>query len=160
MTAAAAVLNDYVRKPDLRVLAVIVGLGGYLGRLWFPVSQAKQLQLLRDRYGLKMSRRHLNRQLGALARDGYVRRIRRHKRGPGGRIDMHATVYAIRLRAQRVFNNLVPYFRRRMSAGRPAGEAAAVHNFPSLAVTNPAQCGTPVSTLLAGAPLKSGGPPG
>jgi hypothetical protein len=144
--------NDYVRTPDLRILAVLVGLSAWLERTWCGVSQAKILQLLRDRYGREISRRHLNRHLGALQRDGYIRRIRRHKRAFGGRIDMHATAYAIRHRARRVLANLNPFLNREIARFRRL--------FALSAVTAPAQCGTPISTILAGGVAKGAPPTG
>jgi ribosomal protein L30/L7E len=149
-------VNDYVRRPERAVLLVLVSLAGYIGRSWAHVSQLKLLELLRKHHGVRLSRRHLNRHLGALARDGYVRRIRTHRRGPGGRIDMHATIYAILGKAQRACGLVAPFFRRKLAAL----DAAARQVLASSAVTAPAQCGTPMSTIQAGGVAKRAPPSG
>lgn len=149
MTASG---TDYVRTPDMRILAVLWGLAGHIGRTWCHPSQGKLCELVAKRYRRGISRRHLNRHLGALERDGYIRRIRRHRRGPGGRIDMHSTAYAIRLRTHRLFSQLAP------ALGR--FKAHLERRFASSAVTDPAQCGTPISTILAGGVAKGAPPPG
>jgi DNA-binding MarR family transcriptional regulator len=145
-------INDYVRHPDTRILAVLVGLAAWQRRSWANVSQVKTLQLLEQRYRRRMSRRNLNRHLGALERDGLIRRIRRHRRGPGGRIDMHCTAYSIRHRARRLFANLSPALNLFL--------ADLKARFSLSAVPAPAQCGTPISTLLAGGVAKGAPPSG
>lgn len=140
------ITNDYVRRPERAILLVLVSLAGWIGRPWAHVSQEKILELLQKHHGVRLSRRHLNRHLGGLVRDRYVRRIRCHRRGPGGRIDMHATIYTILGKAQRACGLVAPFFRRKL-----AGIAAAARQvLASSAVTAPAQCGTHMSTILAG----------
>lgn len=94
--------RDYVRRPELRLVAIISGLCTHYGKMYVFPSQEKLLQLLAKRYGVKMSLRTLNRHLGALERDFYIRRVRRHKltRGPTGpRLLLRSTLYKMTARS-------------------------------------------------------------
>ena len=84
-----------VRNPDIRIMETLAGLAGKFERTWCYPSQEKILQLLKRFTGRRLSRRHLNRHLHALVRDGLLRRIRRHVRERSGALRLRSTVYVI-----------------------------------------------------------------
>jgi len=102
----------YVRNADHRIVNVLAGLAAHFGKTWCKPSQDKILELLRTLHGRVMSRRSLNRHLGSLERDLLVRRIRRHKRGADGRLQLHSTVYVLLPRALQRLAKLIRWFRQ------------------------------------------------
>jgi len=98
-------MDDYVATPDLRILAVLSGFCGYHGKLWCFPNQRTIAETLARRYQRTLTRRSINRHLGALERDHYIERKRRHRRGPLGRIDMHSTIYVLKARAVRALKD-------------------------------------------------------
>lgn len=84
-----------VQNADSRILETLAGLAGHHGRTWCYPSQEKLLELLKRFTGRTMSRRHLCRHLKALERDGYLRRIRRHKRARNGSLWLRSTCYVL-----------------------------------------------------------------
>jgi hypothetical protein len=122
---------DYVATPDLRILSVLAGLAGHHGKLWCFPSQEKILELLRRRYHRIISRRTLNRHLGALQAQHLIRRHRRHKTGATGALELHSTVYVILNGATRILKGIASYL-----------STAAAHPWARnafYAVTKPAQ---------------------
>jgi hypothetical protein len=99
-------MTDYVASPDFRLVNLLFGLAAHHGKLWCYPSQDKLCSLLQRFHGRTMSRRSVNRHLGGLVRDGWLQRLRRHKRGPGGGMEMHSTLYTFTRRAVRCFASL------------------------------------------------------
>jgi DNA-binding transcriptional ArsR family regulator len=89
-------MSDYVAKPDFRILNVLAGLAASFERLWCFPNQATIVRLLALHHGITMSRRALNRHLGALERDGYIDRQRRHAKKKTGTLILHSTLYKIK----------------------------------------------------------------
>jgi len=87
--------ENTVRIPDLRICDTLAGLAGHHARSWCYPSQAKILELLARFTGRTLSRRHLNRHLAALERDGMLRRIRRHVRDRTRGMLLRSTVYVL-----------------------------------------------------------------
>ena len=96
-------MTDYALAPDFRLVNLLFGLAGRFGKLWCYPSQDKLCDLLSRFHGRTMSRRSVNRHLGGLVRDGWIRRVRRHRRGADGAIEMHSTLYVLTRRAVRCF---------------------------------------------------------
>lgn len=97
----------------MRLLAILTGLCAHVGKLYCFPSQEKILELLRKRYSVDMSRRSLNRHLGALARDFYIQRVRRHcqtRGATGRRLVLHSTLYKLTGRAMDFCNRYVRAF--------------------------------------------------
>ena len=87
--------TNTVRHPDIRIMETLAGLAGHYARDWCYPSQEKILELLKRFTGRRLSRRHLNRHLRALVRDGLLRRIRRHVRARSGALRLRSTVYVL-----------------------------------------------------------------
>ena len=96
----------YVVAPDFRLVNLLFGLATYHGKLWCYPSQDKLCDLLVRFHGRKMSRRTVNRHLGGLVRDGWLKRLRRHRRGATGELELHSTLYSFTRRAIRAFASL------------------------------------------------------
>lgn len=92
--------TDYVLNPDLRILRALVGLADHYARDYCKPRQIKILELAKRFTGRIMSRRNLCRHLGALERDGWIERIRRHRRAKDGSLELHSTCYRIKRRSR------------------------------------------------------------
>lgn len=92
-------MASLLQKPDLRVIQTLTGLAAYHGKTYVMPSQRTIVRLLRQRTGRRMSPRTLNRHLTALERDGWIERVRRHKRGRTGALELHSTLYHLKRRA-------------------------------------------------------------
>ncbi len=114
-------MSDYVATPDIRLVVLLAGLAGRYGKLWCYPSQQTILSILSRHYSFQMSRRTLNRHLGALESQGWIRRIRRHRRGPRGSLELHSTLYVLRRRALRLLSGL-------RDAGRRFGGWSGKHH--------------------------------
>jgi len=75
------------------ILLTLGELGRRSGKGYCYPSQAKILGLLRRFYGVRRSRRSLNRALKRLEELGFFQRIRRHKRGIDGTLVLRSTLY-------------------------------------------------------------------
>ena len=148
---ALALGADYVRNPDLRILATIAGLAGRYATVWVKPSQRKILELMARRYRRTMTRRTLCRHLGAFELQGYFRRIRRHRRGPTGSLELHSTVYVLKHRALRLFAQLHPFLRRALEQ--------MTHNLGITAVTKMAQSNPILVDIMVGGILNPMPPP-
>lgn len=69
-------------------------------------SQDTLLDLLKEFYGIAVSRRTLNRDLRWLEKNGFIERLRRHARDRYGRLVLRSTLYFFMRKAYRVFNSL------------------------------------------------------
>ncbi len=96
-------MHDYVTAPDFRIVHLLFGLATSFGRLYAYPSQDKLCGLLQWFYGRHMSRRTLNRHVGGLVRDGWISRLRRHRRSSSGELELHSTLYTFTRRAIRAF---------------------------------------------------------
>ncbi len=96
-------MTAYVIVPDFRLVNLLFGLATHHGKLWCYPSQRKLCALLAQFHGRRMSRRTVNRHLGGLVRDGWLKRKRRHCKGAGGQMEMHSTLYSFTRRAVRAF---------------------------------------------------------
>lgn len=92
-------MTSLVQKPDLRIVQTLTGLAGHHGKDYVIPSQRTILRLVKMHTGRSMSLRTLNRHLGALERDGWIQRLRRHKRGRTGALELHSTLYHLKRRA-------------------------------------------------------------
>ena len=92
-------MTSLVQKPDLRIVQTLTGLAGHYGKEYVVPSQRTIVRLVKIHTGRSMSLRTLNRHLGALERDGWIQRLRRHKRGRTGKLELHSTLYRLRRRA-------------------------------------------------------------
>jgi hypothetical protein len=99
-------MSDYVIAPDFRLVNLLFGLAASFGKLWAYPSQDKLRDLLQRFHGRTMSARTVNRHLGGLVRDGWIKRLRRHRRGTDGVMVMHSTLYTFTRRAIRAFASL------------------------------------------------------
>jgi len=69
-------------------------------------SQSTLIQLLSKYYGVSISRRTLCRWMAALEDAGYIRRIRRIRRGLGGRPEYTSTLYILPAKARQLIRRL------------------------------------------------------
>src|SRR6266508_3494463 len=99
-------MTDYVSKPDLRILDTLTGLCAHQGRLYTKVHYAKIIELVERFTGRRLSPRSLSRHLGALVRDGYIRRQRRHDTALTGELILRCSLYALCRRAVQRARNL------------------------------------------------------
>jgi hypothetical protein len=87
------VCSDWVQTFDLRVLHTLCRLCTYNEKLFcFPNHQTIR-EMVWKFYGRRLSARSMSRHLGALERDGWLRRERRTSKLPSGELDLHSTVY-------------------------------------------------------------------
>ena len=100
--------NDYVQKPDLRIISVLAGLAGRYGKTWIFPAQRTIVDMLYHRTEWITSRRTLNRHLGALVHQGWIERKRRHKRGANGKLELHSTIYVLRKRVWLYMRSIAP----------------------------------------------------
>lgn len=131
-TTFARSQTDYVLNPDLRILRALVGLADHYSRDWCKPKQVKILDLARRFTGRIMSRRNLCRHLGALERDGWIERIRRHRRAPDGSLELHSTCYRIKRRARDALRALTDGWRQFLA---PSPRARAINAVPKVAQT-------------------------
>lgn len=69
-------------------------------------SQSTLCQLLHKHYGINISRRTLCRWMASLSSAGYIRRIRRIRRGLGGSPEFTSTLYLLHAKARRLIRRL------------------------------------------------------
>jgi len=70
-------------------------------------SQLRLIEILNTVHGISISRRTLNYHLKALETNGFIRRIRRIKRGEKGQISFNSTLYCLLNKAKKVLKNLI-----------------------------------------------------
>jgi len=78
------------------ILETFGALAKRAGKAYCYPSQCTILELVGRFYGVRRSRRTLNRHLSLLERSGYFRRVRRHKRGKDGSLILRSTLYKLR----------------------------------------------------------------
>jgi hypothetical protein len=99
-------MTTYVQHPDFRIVNLLFGLSTKYNKLWCYPSQDKIAELIARFHGRSMSRRTVNRHLGGLARDGWIKRVRRHRRCPVHGFTFHSTLYCITRKTLRAFAGL------------------------------------------------------
>lgn len=72
--------GNTVKRPDPRILSILVGLANSFGKTYCIPSQEKILELLWKFHRARMSRRTLNRHLRSMEQQQMLIRTRRHKR--------------------------------------------------------------------------------
>ena len=92
-------MDDYVATPDMRILHVLARLCARFEQLYCYPSHQTIRELAFRFTGRSISARSLCRHLGALERDGWITRRRRHERGRDGNLVLHSTLYVLRKRA-------------------------------------------------------------
>jgi len=92
-------MNDYVATPDMRILHVLARLCARHEKLYCYPSGQTIVELVWKFTGRRMSRRTLWRHTGAMERDGWLGRTRRHETGDQGQLVCHSTLYVLTRRA-------------------------------------------------------------
>ena len=75
-------------------------------------SQMKVLSFLEKYYDVSICRRTLCYHLRRLEDDNFIKRIRRHKRGPDGKILFHTSVTVIKKRALSFLSKIAYWFKK------------------------------------------------
>ena len=89
-------------NPRIELVTLLGGLAGHYDKRYCYPSQATICRLYAERTGRTMARATLNRQIGGLVRDGWLRRTRRHRHEKGRGLVLHSTLYTFRRRALRL----------------------------------------------------------
>jgi len=87
------VATDAAKTPRFDVFLALASLAARFDRPWIIVTQRKLLERVRATTGRALSRRTLNRHLAGLERDRVINRLRRHRRGRYGDLELRATLY-------------------------------------------------------------------
>ena len=82
-----------IESREWGVLDTLVGIGRKHGKGYCYPSQKTILDLMEKFHNIRFCRRTLNRDLRNLERQGYITRIRRHRRGTDGKIRFASTLY-------------------------------------------------------------------
>ncbi len=88
-------MNDYVQKPDMRILMVLARLCTKFDKLYCYPSMETIAELVFKFTGRAISERTMCRHLGALERDGWLKRQRRHERDINGELQLHSSLYML-----------------------------------------------------------------
>ena len=91
-------MNDYVATPDMRILLVLARLCTRQDKLYTCPSLQTIRELVWRFTARSISQRSLCRHLGALVRDGWITRQRRHRTSALGTLELHSTLYIMRRR--------------------------------------------------------------
>ncbi len=92
-------MDDYVDTPDLRILHVLTRLCAYHSKLYCYPNYQTIREMIEKFTGRRISARSLARHLGALERDGWIGRQRRHTTDARGELELHSTLYMLTARA-------------------------------------------------------------
>src|SRR5712692_10195468 len=95
------IATDYVRHPDIRLVALLAGHAASFKKIYSYPSQETICKLFQRHAGRNMSRRTLNRHLGALETQHWIKRVRRHRRSRSGQLELHSTLYTLARQAIR-----------------------------------------------------------
>jgi DNA-binding HxlR family transcriptional regulator len=96
----------------LSVLQAYTYLARRSGKGYTQVSQRKILEILMKFYECDISRRTLNRILNELESEGMIRRIRRHKKAPDGKIQFHTTLVVLKKKALQYLTSIARWFKK------------------------------------------------
>jgi len=95
--------DSNLRSRPLVLLSALLGIAKKHNKKYCWVSQLKLANLVGTYGGIWMSNRTLNRDLRFLEDEGWIERIRRHHKGPDGKIMFACTLYKFKAK---VFNTL------------------------------------------------------
>jgi len=95
--------DSNLRSRPLVLVNALLGIAKKYNRKYCWVSQEKLVELVGTYGGIWMSNRTLNRDLRFLEDEGWIERIRRHHKGPDGKILFACTLYKFKAK---VFNTL------------------------------------------------------
>ena len=101
-TAETQAPNDYAKRPRTELVRILMSLAGHYKKHYCWPSQDKICELFEAHTGVHLSRRALNRQLGALEAEGWIKRTRRHRIEPGRGMAFRSTLYTFTRRAVRL----------------------------------------------------------
>lgn len=82
-------------QTDQMILSTLMGVINKYGKNYCMPSQKTILRLLQEHHKLKISRRCLCYHLKELEVQGYIKRFRRHRRGPVGKMEFRSTIYYV-----------------------------------------------------------------
>lgn len=99
-------MTTYVQHADFRIVNLLFGLATRHDKLWCYPSQDKITELVGRFHGRAMSRRTACRHLGALERDGWLKRVRRHRYDAARGYTFRSTLYTITRKTLRHFSGL------------------------------------------------------
>lgn len=99
-------MTDHAINPDFRLVHLMFGLATHYGKLYAIPSQQKLCDLVKQFHGRRMCRRTVNRHLGGLERDGWLRRQRRHRVEGHRGMTFHSTLYTITRKTLRALASL------------------------------------------------------
>mgnify|MGYP001569028124 CR=1 FL=1 len=94
--------HDYAKRPRTELVRILMSLAGHYKKHYCWPSQDKICELFQAHTGVPLSRRSLNRQLGALETEGWIKRTRRHRIEPGRGMAFRSTLYTFTRRAVRL----------------------------------------------------------
>ena len=138
------------------VMMTLFGVSKTYGKRYCYPSQKKVLELLERYHDFGISRRTLNRDLRELEDEGFIKRIRRHRRLKSGGILFSSTLYKFTVKAFKYLSGLQKWVKGLFSSLRVPNLA---HN-KSLRETRifkevPPDCGNPVEAVSEGGPSGS-----
>jgi len=93
-------------SSEVAIVRTLAGVGLSHQKPYCYPSQATILTLVGQYHGLKISRRTLNRHLSALEGSGYFERVRRHRKGPDGKLLFNSTLYKFKGKLFRFMHGL------------------------------------------------------
>jgi hypothetical protein len=92
--------NSYVYHADMRLLYTMCQYASWRGRTWFGGVTLKRLAELMLMFAKRMlSERSLCDHLGALERDGWIKRFKQHRYNRDGSLELRPTHYVLTNRA-------------------------------------------------------------
>lgn len=112
-----------LREKDAAVMRVLFKLSAWVGKAYCFPSQAKIVRLCGKWCGVRMSRRTLCRVTARLDSASFIRRVKRHHRGPHGKMIFRSTLYLLEGRA----------FNWAAGLGRFSSKVFSVFRVPKLA---------------------------
>jgi hypothetical protein len=142
--------NNFSSRPEFTILTVLSGVAAHHGKNYCFPAQEKILGLL-SRYGVRMSRRTLNRHLNALERSGWIKRQRRHHVDPRHGMTFRSSLYTFTKRTFRWLSGLAAAVKKAVGWG---GSFSSNSRVPNLAQHIPYR-----ESYTGGAPPKAGGAP-
>lgn len=101
-----------MNSVDLSIIQSFQYIANKKNRGYCESSQLKVLSFLQKYYNTVICRRTLNYHLRALEDGAFIRRIRRHKRGPDGKILFHTTVNILKSKALKFLAQLAHWFKK------------------------------------------------
>lgn len=88
-----------LKVKEESVMRVLFKLSAWVGKGYAYPSQRKIAKLSQKWFSVPMSRRTLCRVSSSLQVEGYIRKVSRHRRGPGGNMIFKSTLYVLQGRA-------------------------------------------------------------